>query len=67
MRLNAFGSSIVRATNPPDVTVLASVARLLGVSVDWLLDGDESRDTFDGAASEKRKHPEKAGAVKFQN
>lgn len=39
-----------RGENAPDVTVLVPLARLLGVSVDWLLSGQETpRDVF-GAA-----------------
>ncbi|NIA13430.1 MAG: helix-turn-helix domain-containing protein [Nitrospiraceae bacterium] len=39
-----------RGENAPDVTVLHPLARLLGVSVDWLLAGnEEGRDTFEAA------------------
>lgn len=39
-----------RGENAPDVTVLKPLARLLGVSVDWLLAvHEEARDTFEAA------------------
>jgi transcriptional regulator with XRE-family HTH domain len=36
-----------RGENAPDVATLAPLARLLGVSVDWLLEADPPRDTFE--------------------
>ena len=39
-----------RGENAPDVTVLKPLARLLGVSIDWLLAAnDAGRDTFDAS------------------
>jgi class 3 adenylate cyclase len=39
-----------RGENAPDVATLGPLARLLGTTVDWLLDaGDPARDTFEAA------------------